>query len=368
MTAETKIPFYAKAALIFVGLFAFIGTLYIAQHIIVPIIYSTIIAIVLSPSVDFLVRRKMNRLLAISISLSLLSIIAILFGILLTTEINVLTDSFPKLLDKFHETLNKTVLWASANFNISTQKINAFISEAKTELLIVSKSSIGATLTSMGSAMIALVLIPVYVFMILFYQPLLLDFIRRIFSVSNHKEVNEVLVTTKRIVQKYLVALLVEAVIMAILYSAGLLFIGIDYAIVLGIIGALVNVIPYVGGIVAMALPMMVAFVTKSSTTYTLIVFVVYVIIQFIDNHYVKPKIVASKVQINALVSIVVVLVGSALWGVPGMFLSIPLTAILKVIFDHIEVLKPWGFLLGDTMPAINLFALKKKTLKLKSS
>ena len=107
---------------------------------------------------------------------------------------------------------------------------------------------------------------------------------------------------------------------------------------------------------------MMVAYATKSSPTYTLWVLVIYIIIQFIDNHYIIPKIVASKVRINALISIIVVLAGGALWGIPGMFLSIPLTAILKVVFDHIDSLKPWGFLLGDTMPAIAIFKLKLKS------
>ena len=86
-----------------------------------------------------------------------------------------------------------------------------------------------------------------------------------------------------------------------------------------------------------------------------------YIFIQFIDNHYISPKVVASKVKINALISIIVVLSGGALWGIPGMFLSIPLTAIVKVICDHIEPLKPWGFLLGDTMPTIAVFRLKSK-------
>ena len=173
---------------------------------------------------------------------------------------------------------------------------------------------------------------------------------------------NEVLFSTKNIIQRYLIALLFEAAIIAILNSAGLLILGIDYAIVLGIIGALLNVIPYIGGIIAVALPMMVAFVTKSSPTYAFLVLAFYIIIQFIDNHYIIPKIVASKVRINALISIIVVLAGGALWGIPGMFLSIPLTAILKVIFDHIDELKPWGFLLGDTMPTIALFKIKLKT------
>jgi len=84
-----------------------------------------------------------------------------------------------------------------------------------------------------------------------------------------------------------------------------------------------------------------------------LLVMATYVLIQFIDNHYLIPQIVASKVKINALVSVIVVLLGGALWGVPGMFLSIPITAIIKVIFDHIEPLKPWGFLLGNNVPGM---------------
>ncbi len=82
-------------------------------------------------------------------------------------------------------------------------------------------------------------------------------------------------------------------------------------------------------------------------------------VIQLIDNNYIVPKIVASKVKINALFSIIVVFAGNALWGVPGMFLSIPMLAIIKLICDHIEPVKPWGFLLGDTMPPI----LKIKTI-----
>jgi len=121
----------------------------------------------------------------------------------------------------------------------------------------------------------------------------------------------------------------------------------------LAIIGAVLNVIPYIGGLVAVALPMIVALATKSTAWYAFYVLGLYYFIQLVDNNYIVPYIVASKVKINALFSIIVVFVGNALWGIPGMFLSIPLLAIVKLIFDHIEAAKPWGFLLGDTMPSI---------------
>src|SRR5204863_3340392 len=108
------------------------------------------------------------------------------------------------------------------------------------------------------------------------------------------------------------VGLFLELVIMAVLHSVGLLMLGIDYAIILGILGAILNIIPYIGGIIATALAMIVAFVTKDSLTYPILVFALYILIQFIDNNYIVPKIVASRVRINALVSVIVVLVGGA--------------------------------------------------------
>lgn len=361
MDNQFKIPFYARASLIFIGIFALISTLYLAQHIIVPIIYSIILAIVLSPLVDFFVRRKINRVLSIATSLVLILLAAILFVGFLYSQLSLFTESFPMLIDKFYEIANRSVIWISDNFNISTDKINLFIANSKAEILNSNTLSISSTLVTLGGALEVLVLIPVYVFMILFYQPLLLDFIRKLFRTSNHVRLNEVLSSTKTIIQKYLVALLLEAAIIATLNSIGLLIIGIDYAILLGVLGAILNVIPYIGGIFAVSLPVMVAFATKSSSSYVLWVIVLYLVIQFIDNHYVIPKIVASKVRINALISIIVVLAGGALWGLPGMFLSIPLTAIVKVIFDHIDSMKPWGFLLGDTMPTLTLFKVPAK-------
>jgi len=166
----------------------------------------------------------------------------------------------------------------------------------------------------------------------------------------------------KTVIQHYLVGLIVEALIVATLDSTALLILGIDYAILLGIIAAILNVIPYIGGIVAVALPMMVALVTKTSAWYAFYVLIFYYVIQLFDNNFIVPVIVSSKVKINALFSIIVVFAGNALWGIPGMFLSIPLLAIVKLIFDHIEPLKPWGFLLGDTLPPLlNIKPILKK-------
>ena len=353
MEKDLKLPFYAKITIFLIGLFALLTMLYIAQGIVVPIIFAIIIAILLQPVVDFFVRLRINRLIAIAITLFLTILIIAAFGALIFSQASRFSESWPILIDKFTDILNQTTTWASEYFDIKPQKIHEWIIKTKSELINTSSAAIGKTIVSVGSGLVVLFLVPVYVFMILFYQPLLLDFIRKLFAKTHQHQVSEIVTQTKRVIQHYLIGLVIEAVIVAILDASALLILGIDYAILLGIIGALLNVIPYIGGIVAVALPMMIAVATKSTAWYAIYVLAAYYFIQLIDNNYIVPIIVSSKVKINALFSIIVVIAGNALWGISGMFLSIPLLAIVKLICDHIEPLKPWGFLLGDTMPPL---------------
>ncbi|MBC7865987.1 MAG: AI-2E family transporter, partial [Gloeobacteraceae cyanobacterium ES-bin-316] len=164
-------------------------------------------------------------------------------------------------------------------------------------------------------------------------------------------KVSEVLVETKSAIQSYMVGLLLEALVVAVMNSVALMLLGVDYAILLGVIGALLNMLPYIGGLVAIALPVIIASVTKDGFTTQLGVIGAYLLIQFIDNNFLVPFLVSSRVKINAFFSIVIVLLGGALWGVAGMFLSIPFLAILKIIFDRLPEMRPWGKLLGDTVP-----------------
>jgi predicted PurR-regulated permease PerM len=350
---ETKLPFYVKTTILFAGLFVFLTVLYIAQSIIVPLVFATIFAIVLNPVVKFFVRRRLNRVVAIFLTMFLTFIVLAAFCAFMFSQAMRFSESWPVLVDRFTVILNDAVNWASGYFDINPKKIQAWILTAKTELINSSRGAIGKTLLTLGNGLVVLFLIPVYIFMLLFYQTHLLDFIHKLFDKSHQSQLEEVVTQIKTVIQRYLVGLVIEGVIVAILDSAALLALGIEYAVLLGIIGALLNVIPYIGGLVAVALPMMIAIATKSSAWYAVYVLGAYYFIQLIDNNYIVPKIVASKVKINMLFAIIVVIAGNALWGIPGMFLSIPLLAIVKLVCDHIEPLKPWGFLLGDAMPTL---------------
>ena len=359
-----KFPVYAKAALILVGLYVFINMLSIGQDIIVPLVFAVVIAILISPVVSFFERIRINRIIAIVITLFLTFIVIAAFCALLFSQVSKFSDSWPLLVDKFTLILNQTIAWSSEYFDIKPYKIQQWITQTKSELINTGSAAIGQTLVIVGSGLIVLFVIPVYVFIILYYKPLIIEFIHRLFSRDNKLEVAQMVSQIKSLIQRYLFGLVIEAVIVAIMDIAALMILGIEYAVLLGIIGALLNLIPYIGGLVAVALPMMVALATETSPWYALYVLALYYFIQLIDNNFIVPIIVASKVRINALFSIIVVFAGNALWGISGMFLSIPLLAILKLIFDHIDSLKPWGFLMGDTMPPIMKINIKRKTTK----
>jgi predicted PurR-regulated permease PerM len=357
-----KTPFYVKVSLLLIGIFAFFAMLYIARSIIVPIVFAIIISIVLHPLVSFFVKLKINRIISIIITLLLTLVIMAALGVLIISQVSRLSESWPQLVEKFTGIINQSISEVSGFFDINPEKIYAWIAKTQAEILSTSSAALGKTLLIVGNALVIIFLMPVYIFLLLYYQPLLIEFFRKLFGSGNKTQVNAVVTQTKTAVQRYLIGLLIEALIIAVLEIITLFVLGIDYAILLGVLGALLNMIPYIGGLVAVAMPMAVALVTKDNSWYAVYVLIIYYVIQLIDNNFIVPKIVSSKVKINALFSIIAVIAGNALWGITGMFLSIPLLAIIKVIFDNIESLKPWGFLLGDTMPPpINIKPLLKK-------
>ena len=173
-------------------------------------------------------------------------------------------------------------------------------------------------------------------------------FLLSVFKSEHRDKVKEVLQESRVIVQSYMIGLMIELSIVAGLNTIGFLIIGIKYAIFLSIFAAILNMIPYIGMLIATVACMLITLTSSPEISDVIWVLVVLTVVQFIDNNFLMPKVVSSKVKINALISILGVWIGGALAGVAGMFLSIPVIAILKVIFDRVDGLKPWGFILGD--------------------
>jgi len=340
-------PFYLKATVILFGLVLFVYSLAMLSGILIPFSFAMIMAILLNPLVNAFQRKGVGKIFAIifSMLLALLVFGGIMYFI--SSQVIGFSENFPVLKEKFYELSKQLQAWVQSNFGISIAKQVALINEA----LNSSKGLLGQTVGTALTTLMLVFILPVYIFLLLFYKTLLLNFLYETFAEKNSTQVADILEQTKTAIQSYMIGLLIEALIVAAMNSTALLILGVKYAILLGIIGALLNMLPYIGGIIAIALPILMATVTRTGYTTQLGIIMAYIIIQFIDNNFLIPKIVSSKVQINALVSILIVLLGGALWGVAGMFLSIPFVAILKIICDRVEGMKPLGKLLGDEIP-----------------
>ncbi len=340
-------PFYIKATIILFGLVLVVYTLITLRGILVPFSFAIIFSILLNPLVNRF--KKLGLKHVPSIIISMLIAIVIFGSILyfLSSQIVGFSENFPVLKEKFGSLLKELQQWVQQTFGMAINKQVQLVNEAVDS----SKGMLAKTLGTALGILTVVFILPVYVFLMLFYKTLILNFLFEVFAEENSQKVAEVLSQTKNAIQSYMIGLLLEAMIVAALNSAALLILGVKYAILLGVIGALLNMLPYIGGIIAIALPVLIATVTKDGFSTQLGIIIAYAIIQFIDNNFLIPRIVSSKVQINALCSIVIVLLGGALWGISGMFLSIPFIAILKIIFDRVDGLKPWGKLLGDEVP-----------------
>jgi len=338
----------------------------VLRDILVPLAFATLIAILLNPMCNWL-ERKLPKILSIIVSMLVAVIVIMGLMYFLSSQISHFFDNVDQMKEKLVEVIHILQGWLEKTFGITTQKQAKMLNDAANS----SKAIIGQTLNGVLGVLSVIFLIPVYTFLIMLYKTLILNFFYEVFAEENQKKVGEILSETKAAIQSYIVGLLIETSIVAVLNSTALLILGVQNAILIGVIGAILNLLPYIGGIIAIALPVLMATLTTDGFTTQLLIIGAYALIQFIDNNILVPRIVSSKVQINALISIVIVLLGAALWGVPGMFLSIPFIAVLKIIFDRIEDLKPWGKLLGDTIPTEHMGQLKrfrrKKTVVVKA-
>ena len=357
---EMRYPFYIRGTVILFGLCLLTFALYTLRPFCIPFALATVIAMLLNPVVNWLAARKVNRVLAITIVVvSSLLVIACIGWFIISQSAHIAQD-FPQMKVKFEKLFYNAQQWLNRDGNIGIKKQNELIAQAKENLMPVLTGLAGSVLGSLT----VIVLLPVYLFLLLYYKQLIVNFIYEVVNDQYAGKLDKVLNESKTAIQRYMSGLLLETLIVATLNSIALLLFGVKYAILIGVLGGLLNMIPYIGGIIAISLPVIVATVTKDGFNTQLGIIGAYLLIQFIDNHYLLPVIVSSKVRINALISIIATILSGMLWGIAGMFLCIPLVGILKIAFDRIPGMQPWGKLLGDEIPITHRGILLRRKRK----
>lgn len=336
----------------------------VGSSVLIPILMAFLFAVLLLPIVDFL-NAKLRLPNVLSSSIAVFIFVFFIIGILvfLSYEISDIADDFAAIRKNINFIIVDIQKYIRANFHISMWEQRKYIEDVTQDSVQKGKETIGATLISVTDTILDLILIPIYIFLILIYRTHFILFLAKLFKKEYHANLQEILTQIKGSVKSYISGLIFEMIAVSVLTSIGLYFIGIKYAILLGVITGILNLVPYVGILVAGVLTIFASLTGTPELSMILGVIIVNTVVQIIDNNILVPLIINTKVQINALVSIVGIIVGGQIGGIAGMFLAIPLLAIIKIVFDRIESAEPWGYLMGDNMPKNFIWKSRKKPL-----
>ncbi|NML22909.1 AI-2E family transporter [Pseudoflavitalea sp. G-6-1-2] len=349
---NTKIsayPVWFKVPMVLLGILITGYLILLGKELLAPMIIAMLLAILVLPLTSFLERKLKFPGGAASFT-ALFVLIAGLFLLfyLLGSQLSNLAQDWPMFKEQLLHTYEGVRDWISATFHINLNNDSDYVHKATERLLSSSSAVLGTTVVSVSSLFIFLVFTAIYTFFLLFYRKRIVTFILAVSGAGNELLVHEILEKVQYIIRKYLSGLLLEMAIVSLSCCLAFLALGIKYAILLGLIVGIFNIIPYIGFITALLLSCLVTFSTGASVATVGGVAAVIIIVHLIDSNFLFPVVVGSKVRINALATIVGVIIGQMLWGISGMFLSLPVIAILKIIFDRIDALKPWGQLLGE--------------------
>lgn len=358
-----KLPFIAKFAFALIAVTILVYWLVVLQDILVPFFISIILSMSVYPVANWLENKGIGRVWAIAITLILFLVIAGSIIWLASTQIGNFGEMLPQLQTRSLDLANKLQLWAENNLHIAKQAQIAKLKQYSSGMLSSGGTVFTTALSTTGNVLGKMLLIPIYMFFFLYYRDFFKMFFYKIFQGVIRSKIDAIFTKIYIAVHSYLTGLVTVTLIVGTLNTIGLLALGIDYAVFFGFLAAVLLIIPYIGILIGSILPIIVALITKDSPMSAVGVAGIFIFVQFLEGNFITPQIVGSKISINGLVAIIALLLGAALWGISGMALSLPTIAILKVIFDNVDELKPYGYLMGEP-DHDRLLELKKRKMR----
>ncbi|MHC2990742.1 permease [Pontibacter sp. HJ8] len=347
-----EIPLTVRRSIEITGLFFLGWIVVLGKGLLAPLLMAFFISIMLLPLYRFFRNRKFPEALAIGVSLLALIVALGLIVWFFSSQISILIRDFPAIQKNVMRHLTALSSWLGSKTPWSSQEQLKFINEQSNNLLTYAGSLLGGLAGGVTGTLIFLGLLPIYIFLLLFYRNLLLRFVFLWFPRDSHEGVEDTLREMQVIIKSYLFGLLIQITYMTVLLGGILMIIGIKHALLIGIIFAFLNLIPYVGALLGNIIGVLLTLASSEELWPVVAVLGTIAAVQFLDNNILMPRIVGSKVKINALATIVGVIVGGEIAGIAGMFLSLPIIAVLKVVFDRSEQFKQWGVLFGDERPS----------------
>lgn len=348
MTKFLGLPFYVKLACTLISIVILGYLAKIGDTILVPFILGLLLALLLVPVSNFFERKlKFPRTLAGIIT------VLLFFGLLgfgfymLASQLSMIKEDWPAFKEQILVGFHNVQVWVTDRFGVMHNEQMDILNKTATKSLDSGTLLLGTALLSLSSLLILFVFTFLYTFFLLIYRSHIVRFLLLLNHQEHHNIVMDVVGQVQYVVKKYLIGLLLQMLIVSTLVFAALSIIGVKYSLLLAIITGVFNVLPYIGIFTSMLVIALLTFAT-TSFTHVLVVTGALIIIHLIDSNFIVPKVVGSKVKVNSLFAMMAIIVGELIWGISGMFLAIPILAIIKIVMDRIKELKPWGFLLGE--------------------
>lgn len=347
MMKNIQVPFYIRIAAILLAVVLVYNMLIVAKDILIPLVFAQLVAVLLYPLARFFEDRlKINRSFSVLLSVILFTLVLVCFSYFFIAQMVSFSEDFPLLRSRFQELLESIQRWFSFKFHVNqTQQIN-FIENSANNIMASAADYISNVFKSMATLLLWVVFIFIYTFFVLFHRNILVKFMLYLFSEDNRNQVKEVIVETKGIINSYLGGLLIEMLIVGVVNCTMFFIMGIKYAMLLGIMAAVFNIIPYLGVYTSIVITLVITFANSTWNT-ALEASAGLFIVHLIDSNFLMPRIVGGRVKMNSFITILAVVIGNMVWGIPGMFLFIPVAGIMKMICERTPGLEAWAILMG---------------------
>lgn len=339
--------FFSKLVNPLICLAISIWILYIGQEVLKTIVFSCLLALLLTSTGAFFEKHGFSRGLSSMVAVLLALILFLIVFYFISSSIISFRNDLPKMLANIQDALAELERWIRSQFHLSSQKAKEIVNSSTSNVVPQTSNIVNTAVTTISSTLFTIIFIFIQTFLLLLYRGLIVRFFVSLFAHSYEQRIYNVFGQIRFVIRSYIVGLFIEMLIVASAYTAALLFLGVHYAVLLGLIGAILNLIPYIGIFIACILSSLITFTTGSPHQVVWVI-ITLLVIHLTDSNFLVPKIIGSKVKINALATIFGVVVGSALWGIPGTFLAVPVMAIMKVIFEEVEAFRPFAILMGD--------------------
>jgi len=346
-----ELPVTVRRSVELLGLFAAGSIIVAGRNIIMPLLLAFFLSILLLPLFRWFRRTGMPEIAAIILPIVCIFLFAGVIGWLFYGQLSSLVEDMPSIAGNVTKLLDRLSIWISKVFGYSPDEQLKMINQNSSRILTYAEGTVKQLASSLSGWFVFFGLLPVYIFFILFYRGIFVQFIGMSVKGRGPEEVSQVIAQLERVVKRYLLGLLIQFSYMIVLLGGLLSLLGIRHGLLIGILFAFLNLIPYLGPLIGNILGVVIVFASSDSLVDVLIVFGVITVVQFLDNNILMPRIVGSQVKINALVSIVGIFAGGALAGISGMFLAMPVIAVMKILFDHSAGFRNWGVLLGEEKP-----------------